>query len=120
MMCAYPVQGMSRSPIEVIVAVPSVSRRVFTHSMVVVLRGDIDLSETAILRRVLVEAMRRRPRRLVIDLAGVISLDQTAVGALLAAAETAVDLDMRVVIRHAAAAVAAQLRLSGVTASIRD
>jgi anti-anti-sigma factor len=102
------------------VAVPSVSVRNFTHTMVVVLRGDIDIQQTVGLRRVLVEAIRRHPRRLIIDLAGVTVLDQTAVGALLVTAETAVDLHTYFAIRHACPAVAEQLRHIGIAPSTNE
>lgn len=95
-------------------AVPSVSVRIFTHSVVVALSGDIDLHQTAVLRRALIESMRRHPRQLIVELTATTALDQTAVGALLAVMETSADLGIRLVIRGATPPVAAQLQLSGI------
>ena len=62
--------------------------RTCAHVMVLTVCGDVDPGETAALRRTLIEALRARPKHLVIDLAGVTELDHTAVGALQATADS--------------------------------
>jgi anti-sigma B factor antagonist len=52
---------------------------------VVAPQGEIDISNQKILDEVLADALQRQPRRLVIDLAGVIYLDSAGVSSLLRA-----------------------------------
>jgi anti-anti-sigma factor len=82
------------------VAGQAVTTRTFTHTTVVVLRGRVDAGATERLRHVLVEAIvRRRPRRLVVDIAGATELDPTALGTLIAAREAAPDMNVRFTMR---------------------
>lgn len=74
---------------------PTVSARRFTHTTVIVVRGVVDEAGGDQLRHVLVDAlMRNRTRRVVVDLARATELDPTAVGALIAAHETAPELSV--------------------------
>ena len=59
------------------------------------LRGDFDVGAADDLRHALVDTiMRHRPDHLVIDLRGVTFMDSTGIGTLVAAYQTACDLDV--------------------------
>jgi anti-anti-sigma factor len=101
-----------------VVTTPSVSTRAFTHTVVIVLRGHIDEQESHRLRHELIDAMmRRRPRHVVVDLSRTISLDPTAVGALIAAHDTAPDMHLTLTLRRPCAVVAAELAEQGLPAA---
>ncbi|HEX6700166.1 MAG TPA: STAS domain-containing protein [Gaiellaceae bacterium] len=53
------------------------------ESVVVRLTGELDLSNVLLLRTALFECIERRPKRLVVDLAGVTFIDSTALGTLI-------------------------------------
>jgi anti-anti-sigma regulatory factor len=79
-----------------------------------VLRGNIGESDAGQLRSVLVEAlMRRRPRRLVVDLTDAATLDATAIGALVAARDTGPDMRIAVDVRRPNSSVTADLARHG-------
>jgi anti-anti-sigma factor len=81
-----------RSVVEVTVAAPSVSIRYHKHTTRIALRGAIAEDETVRLRGLLVDVfLRRRPRRLVVDVGPVTTLDAAALGALIVAADMAPD-----------------------------
>jgi anti-anti-sigma factor len=64
-----------------------------SSSLTIHLRGDIDETAAAHLRRELVEALvHHRPARVLVDLRGVTSLDASAVGSLRAAGDIAGDV----------------------------
>ena len=101
---------------EVLVAEPTVRTRRFKYTLVVLLRGEVDESGTDDLRRVLVDAIvRQRPRRVVVDLAMVTALDPMAVGALMAAHDTAPQMRVRLALRRPNDGVAVQLSTAGLT-----
>jgi anti-sigma B factor antagonist len=54
-------------------------------ALVVALAGELDLYNAPAVRKALLEAAARRPRRLVVDLGEVTFLDSTALGALVEA-----------------------------------
>jgi anti-anti-sigma factor len=88
----------------------------FKHTLVVLLRGDVGEADTGDLRRILVDAiMHRRPRRLVVDLGAVTALDPLAVGALIAAQDTAPQMRVRLALRRPTGGVAVQLSTAGLT-----
>jgi anti-anti-sigma factor len=89
---------------------PTVSSRIFAHTVVIVLRGHIDETGSHQLRRELINALmhQRRPR-IVVDFARATSLDPTAVGALIAAHETAPDMQLTLTLRNPSRGIAAEL-----------
>jgi anti-anti-sigma regulatory factor len=88
----------------------------FTHTVVIVLRGHVDETGTTHLRQLLVEAMlHRRPRRIVVDLAQATGLDPTAVGALIAAHDAAPDVQVAFDLRRPSPGLAAELAGHGLT-----
>jgi anti-anti-sigma factor len=92
------------------VTAAAVTMRIYPHTTVIVLRGDIGETHTNRLRQVLVETiMRRRPRRIVVDLTEATVLDPTAIGALLAVQDSAPDLHIALNVRRPNAAVTADL-----------
>jgi anti-anti-sigma factor len=98
------------------VGVPAVSTRTFAHTIVIVVSGDLDEDGSHRLRRVLVDAiMRRRPRRVIVDLARATDLVDSAVGALIAAHDSAPDLHVTFALRRPNADVAATLAGHGLT-----
>jgi anti-anti-sigma regulatory factor len=95
---------------------PTVSARMFTHTVVIVLRGHVDETGTIHLRQLLVDAMmHRRPRRIVVDLAQTTGLDPTAVGALIAAHDAAPDVQVSFDLRRPRPGLAAELAGHGLT-----
>ncbi len=95
-------------------ATPSVSTRMFTHTVVVKLRGVVDERDTPRLRRLLVDMiMRRRPRHLVVDLARATTVDPLAIGTLVAARDAAPQMRVAFAVRRPNPSVAAQLVRAG-------
>ena len=93
---------------------PVANSRIYTHTVVVTVCGDVGEADSPRLRRLLVDAMmRRRPRRIVVDLAGATALDATAIGPLLAARDSAPDVQVTLALRRPNPAVAADLRDNG-------
>jgi anti-anti-sigma factor len=108
------VGGAGSPDSEVLVATPSVSTRMFTHTVVVKLRGVVDERDTPRLRRVLVDLiMRRRPRQLVVDLTRATTVDPLAIGTLVAAHDAAPDMRVAFAVRRPNPSVAAQLVRAG-------
>jgi len=70
------------------------------HEVVVVLEGEIDLSTADALSTLLAEVLAERPRRLVVDLAGVSFLDSTGIKCLLIATDSAATTGCRLVVRR--------------------
>jgi anti-anti-sigma factor len=80
----------------------------------IVLRGEITDAESADFRTVLVDAiMRERPAGIVVDLSAVTRLDDTALGALLAAADITGDRSVGLEIRCDRANLVEDLRAVG-------
>jgi anti-anti-sigma regulatory factor len=93
---------------------PAVSSRIFTHTVVIRLRGQVDAIGSGLLRHELVNAMMRRPpRRIVVDLRQATGLDPAAVGALLAAHEAAADVHATLTLRNASVGITAELADQG-------
>jgi anti-sigma B factor antagonist len=85
-------------------------RRVIT----VVVHGDVDAQAAGNLGRTLAGVIvRDRPRHVVVDLSGVTSIDDTAVGTLVAARQAAGDVDVELRLHRPTAALAAMLASSG-------
>jgi anti-anti-sigma regulatory factor len=98
------------------VTAAAVTTRIYPHTTVIVLCGDIGETDTYRLRQALVEAiMRRRARRVVVDLTRATVLDATAIGALLAVQDSALDLHMALDVRRPNAAVTADLAGHGLS-----
>jgi anti-anti-sigma factor len=96
----------------------TVSTRTYPHTTVIVLCGDIDEPNTRRLRHALVQTLlRRRPRRIVVDLTRATTLDATAIGALVAAHESAPDLDIALHLRRPNQATTADLARHGLVAT---
>ncbi len=92
----------------------AVTTRTYPHTTVIVLRGDIEETHTPHLCRSLVDAiLRRRSRRVVVDLSRATTLDATAIGALLAASDSAPDLHIALGVRGPNPAVTARLAAHG-------
>ena len=89
---ARPEHDRLAGVVEVTVTAASVSIRYHKNTTRVALRGTIAEDETVRLRGLLVDVfLRRRPRRLVVDVGPVTTLDSAAVGALMVAADMAPD-----------------------------
>jgi anti-anti-sigma factor len=115
--CPYGERHIATTLAGGAVAASTFSIRLFTHTIVIVVRGAVDAENAAGLRQMLVDAIvRRRPRRLIIDLARATTLDPLAIGALLAAQDTASDVHVTVALRHPRGSVADQLARAGLTA----
>jgi anti-anti-sigma regulatory factor len=92
----------------------AVRTRSYAHTTVIVLCGDIVESDLPDLCRSLADAIvRRRPRRVVVDLSRATALDPTAIGALVAAGDTAPDLHVVLGVRSPDPAVTADLAALG-------
>ena len=100
-------------------ATTTVSSRTFAHTVVIVVRGRIDDAGSELLRRALIGAMRRPPRRIIVDLGRVISLDPAAVGALIAAHDTARGMHVGLTVRNPTGGIAAELADEGLPATPR-
>jgi anti-anti-sigma factor len=102
--------------VEVTVTAASVSIRYHKHTTRIALRGTIAEDETVRLRGLLVEAiLRRRPRRLVVEVGPVTTLDSAAVGTLIAAADLAPDQSVDFQVQCRDQRVAAELTQAGLT-----
>jgi len=94
----------------------SVTTNVMTDgSTVISVRGEIDHSNAASLRRdILTAVTQRRPRQLRIDLGLVTFLDSAAIGALVGAQKEARAEGVQLVVHRASPFVQRQLRVAGV------
>jgi anti-anti-sigma factor len=92
-----------------------VNRSVLADGTVVVeLRGELDLSINEALRLLLVEtATTVRPPRIVVDMLHVSFVDSTGIGALAAGYAAARETGVAFTVRHLAPFIAEQLRLTG-------
>ena len=97
----------------------TVSSRTFAHTVVIVVRGAIDDAGSGLLRRALVGAMRRPPRRIIVDLGRAVSLDPAAVGALIAAYDMALGMHVGLSVRNPTHGIAAELADEGLPATPR-
>ncbi|BCJ69027.1 STAS domain-containing protein [Polymorphospora rubra] len=84
-------------------------------TVVVELRGELDLAANDALRAMLVDLVElQRPPRIVIDLLHVSFVDSTGIGALVAGYNAAIDSGVDYTVRAVAPFVERQLRLTGV------
>jgi anti-sigma B factor antagonist len=83
-------------------------------AMVIHVRGELDVANSVQLRGVLMEAIRRRPVRVAVDLMNVTFIDSTAIGALVAAADAARLVGVEFGLRNPTPWIIRQLRLAGV------
>jgi anti-anti-sigma factor len=91
-------------------------RRASYTVMAVELAGAVDLPSTSRLQHMLVDVLlRHRPARVIIDLRDATFLDPTAVGVLLAAADTADDLRVALSVCNPNPDLADQLLQSGLS-----
>lgn len=96
----------------------SVSIRYHKHTTRIALRGTIAEDETVRLRSLLVDVfLRRRPRRLVVDVGPVTTLDAAALGALIVAADMAPEHAVDFQLQCRDQRVAAELEQAGLTPS---
>ncbi|HLL66887.1 MAG TPA: STAS domain-containing protein [Micromonosporaceae bacterium] len=83
-------------------------------TVVVDLRGELDLAINDALRALLVDtAIRVRPPRIVVDMLHVTFVDSTGIGALAAGYNAAQSTGVSFTVRHLAPFVAKQLRITG-------
>lgn len=78
----------------------AIERREDAQSVILVLRGEIDLASAPELERATLEALSTGQQRIVIDLAGVDFLDSTGLRTLIVAHERAASKGHSVVLRH--------------------
>lgn len=91
-------------------ALPTVRSHTDPDTVVVSLHGTVGEHDSTHLRRVLVQAIvHTRPQHIVVDLTHTTTLDPASLGALLAARDSAPDLDISLTMRHPNPAVTAQL-----------
>ena len=76
------------------------------------LAGELDLASEARARRVLLEALASRPRKLVVDLAGVKFIDSTGLRVLLSVRNRAATMGTRVVLSGIGPAVERTLEIA--------
>ncbi|HEV7896244.1 MAG TPA: STAS domain-containing protein [Planosporangium sp.] len=90
------------------------SRRASDGSVLVEVRGDIDIETSRRLREILVDtATRVMPAHIMVDLLHVTFIDSTGIGALAAGRNAAQRMRLGFAVRHPNAFVAAQLRQTG-------
>jgi anti-anti-sigma factor len=90
------------------------TRRAPDGSLLVEVRGEIDLEASDRLRSILIDtAARQRPTRIMVDLLHVTFIDTTGIGALAAGRNAAQRIGLGFAVRHPNAFVAAQLRQTG-------
>jgi anti-sigma B factor antagonist len=88
-------------------------------TIVVEVRGEVDLTSSDRLRHVLVDlANQRRPVRLVVDLLHVTFIDSTGIGALAAASNAARVVGVGFTLRNPSPFVLTQLRQTGLHQTI--
>jgi anti-anti-sigma factor len=103
---------------EATVTTSTISTRAYSRTVVITLRGHIDEKVSHRLRHLLVDAiMRRRTRRIVIDLAEATQPDATALGALIAAHDSAPEMQIAFDLRRPSPAMATHLASHGLTAA---
>jgi anti-sigma B factor antagonist len=92
-----------------------VNRRVDPDGTVVIdLRGELDLAVEQALRELLIDTVAELgPRQIVVDLMHVTFVDSTGIGALVAGFRAARAVGTTFTVRHAAPFVLRQLRLTG-------
>jgi anti-sigma B factor antagonist len=97
------------------VAEALVNRRIEPHGTVVIdLRGELDLSVEQALRELLLDTVSQlRPARIVVDLLHVNFVDSTGIGALVAGYRAASALGISFTVRQLAPFIARQLELTG-------
>ena len=89
------------------------SSRVADGSVVVEIRGELDLAASARLRDVFDTATRMLPKRIVVDLVHVTFIDSVGIGALAAGLNAADRVHVGFTVREPSAFVGAQLRQTG-------
>jgi anti-sigma B factor antagonist len=90
------------------------TRRASDGSVLIDVRGDVDIEGSARLRHLLVETVTRtRPGRIVVDLLHVTFIDSTGIGALAAGRNAAHQVGVGFTLRHPSGFVAQQLRQTG-------
>src|SRR4051794_41359038 len=90
------------------------TQRAADGSVVVNIRGEIDVSSTDRLRRVLVDTANQvRPVRIVVDLLHVTFIDSTGLSALVAGSNAARTVGIGFTVRNPNAFVVTQLRQTG-------
>ncbi|NJC72197.1 STAS domain-containing protein [Planosporangium thailandense] len=84
----------------------------------VVFAGEAVLGTAREFRDALFDAVAERPVRVVVDLRGLIFIDSTCVGALVAARQAAINQGRRLVVTHPRGQVLKVLRTAGVLGSL--
>jgi anti-anti-sigma factor len=82
-------------------------------SVVVEIRGEVDVNSTDRLRRLLTDTAGLRPPRIVVDLRHVTFIDSTGLSALIAGRYAAQTVGVPYSVRHPSDFVATQLRQTG-------
>lgn len=82
-------------------------------TVVIDLRGELDLAINDALRALLVDTARLRPTRIVVDMLHVSFVDSTGIGALAAGYTAARNAGVPFGVRHLAPFIAEQLRMTG-------
>ncbi|MGC9670498.1 STAS domain-containing protein [Planosporangium sp. 12N6] len=83
-------------------------------TVVVEIRGEVDVSSADRLCRILVDAATRlRPTRIVVNLLHLTFIDSTGIGALATGRNAARSVGVRFAVRHPSAFVSAQFRQTG-------
>ena len=77
------------------------------------LRGEVDVLTVDRVRGALVEALQTRPAEIVVDLAELVFIDSTGLGALIFGFQRARDAGIRFRLAHASSGVRQVLQLSG-------
>jgi anti-sigma B factor antagonist len=91
-----------------------VSRRVVDDGTVVIdLRGELDVAVNDALRGVLIDTVNQRPPRVVVNMRHVVFIDSTGMGALVAGYGAARDAGVEYEVRDMAPFVEKQLRATG-------
>lgn len=92
--------------------------RLSDGSIVIEIRGEIDIENADRLRRVLIDASLERPTNLVVDLLYVTLIDSTGIGTLAAGYNAARRVGVRLTIRRPSTFIATQLQQTGLYATL--
>ena len=82
-------------------------------TVVIDLRGELDLAINEALRTLLIDTARQHPARIVVDMLHVSFVDSTGIGALAAGYTAARNASVPFTVRHLAPFIAEQLRMTG-------
>jgi anti-anti-sigma factor len=94
-------------------AVVTITTRADDGSVVVNVRGEVDVSSAGSLRQIITDAAALRPKRIVVDLLHVTFIDSTGLSVLIGGRSDAQALRVAYIVRNPSGFVTSQLRKTG-------